>query len=123
VASVPSLSARGWEFLGPLLASFAARAIRPVFVPFRPEFDLPGVLASAGFDVVHAADEEIDFSFADEQAWWTWAWSGGIRALFEVLEPDDLEELRRQVFAELAVRRTADGIPMNQRVRFAVGVR
>ncbi len=120
VASAPILSAPGWEFLGPLLGSFLPRVTRPVAVPFRLDFDLPGVLASAGFDVARVGEEEIEFSFADERAWWTWAWSGGLRALFEVLEPDDLEALRQQAFAEMAALRTADGLAMRQRATFVV---
>jgi len=117
-ASAPVLSGTGWEFLGALLKSFATRATRPMDVPFRLDFDLPAVLASAGFDLTRVTEEELVFHFADEQAWWTWAWSGGLRAAFEVLTPADLEDLRHQVFVELALLRTPDGIPMVQRATF-----
>ncbi len=119
-ASAPVLSGSGWEFLGPLLTSFAKRATRPMDVPFRLDFDLPAVLASAGFDLAQVTEEELVFHFADEQAWWTWAWSGGLRAAFEVLTPADLEDFRRQAFLEMAALRTPDGIPLVQRATFVV---
>ena len=42
----------GWEFIGQLFGKFGPRALRPPAVPFRPEFDLPAVLAGAGFEIV-----------------------------------------------------------------------
>ncbi len=123
VASVPAASGPEWAFLMPLLASFAARATRPNAVPFRPDFDVTAVLGSAGFDVVHVADESIEFCFADEAAWWAWAWSNGIRAVFETLAPDDLEELRREAFTRLAAHRTARGLPMRQQATMVVACR
>ncbi len=120
VASVPVLSGTGWEFLGSLLRSFARRATRPISVPFRLDFDLPAVLTSAGFDLAQVTEEEMVFHFPDEQAWWAWSWSGGLRAAFEVLTPADLEEFRRQASAEIAALRTPDGIPLVQRATFVV---
>jgi len=120
VASVPGMLGAEWEFLGPLLTSFAPRAIGPMALPFRDDFDLPAVLASAGFDIARVTEEEVAFFLANSQAWWTWAWSSGLRAAFELLAPADLEELRRQAFVELAALQTPDGIPLVQRATFVV---
>jgi O-methyltransferase/aklanonic acid methyltransferase len=123
VASSPVATGHQWEFTGRLFRRFAPRATRPVPVPFRPDFDLGSVLASAGLDVVRTVEEELEFHFADEEAWWAWAWSHGMRAVLEALPPSDLAELREEVFAELAALRTSEGIPLHQTARFVVARR
>ena len=65
----------------------------------------------------------LEFRFADEQEWWDWGWSNGIRALYEVLTPDDLEALRQEAFAALSALRTPDGIPFSQRVHVVAATR
>jgi len=122
VASVPS-GAPGWDFLGPVFAKFGARAVRPMAVPHREGFDLPAILRGAGFEIVGEEQVEIEFTFADEQAWWDWGWSNGIRALYEILSPEDLEEMRAEAFAAVAGLRTPDGIPLAQRVHLVVASR
>jgi O-methyltransferase / aklanonic acid methyltransferase len=122
VASVPA-GAPGWEFMGPLFGKYVPRAVRPSGVPFRMEFDLPATLAGAGFDIVGEEQVEIDFHFADEQAWWEWGWSNGIRALYEVLAPDDLEALQEEALGMLSALRTPDGIPLRQRAHVVVADR
>lgn len=119
-AAVPTGAGEHWRFLMQLLAQFAPRAIRPVAVPFRSEFDVASVLASAGFEVVERVDEQIEFVFSDEQAWWDWAWSAGLRALFEVLSSPDLEELRQAAFREVAALRSRDGITLPQTANLVV---
>ena len=120
LAAVPAGSGPEWEFLVPLIASFAPRALRPPAVPFRADFDLPALLARAGFEVTTTDHEEAEFFFADEQAWWAWGWSNGLRAVFETLAPSDLDELRRKAFTEMTAHRTAEGLAMHQRARFVV---
>jgi ubiquinone/menaquinone biosynthesis C-methylase UbiE len=122
VASVPA-GAPGWEWQGPVFAKFGPRALRPMDVPFRQDFALPPVLAGAGFEIVGDEQVELKFHFADEQAWWDWCWSNGIRALYEVLAPDDLEDLRQEAFAALSALRTEQGIPLHQRVHLVVAAK
>lgn len=119
-ASVPRGAGPAFEFLARLFRAFAPRARRPVPMPFRPDFDLGAVLASAGFEVVQDVGDEIEFRFPGGEAWWDWAWSHGLRALFETLEPDDLEELRGEALTELGARTTADGLSMPQQVNLVV---
>ncbi len=120
VASTPMATGQQWEFLRRLFATFGNRTIRPVPAPFRPDFDLVPVLESAGFQVVRSVDEHVEFHFADEEQWWDWAWSQGMRAVLELLPPSDLAECREEAFRELAAFRTQDGIPLRQAVRFVV---
>ncbi len=120
VASVPSGSP-GWEFIGQIYGRYAPRIVRPPEVPFRETFDLPATLAAGGFEIVDDHEVELRFHFPNEQGWWDWGWSNGIRALYEILAADDLEALKQEAFAELASRRTPDGIPVIQRARVVTG--
>ena len=120
-ASAPTVTGAHWDFLMPLLRRFGPRAVRPIPIPFRSDFDLEDVLRSAGFRIERSVEEEVSFVFGDEQAWWDWVWSAGLRALLECLTPSDLEELRREAFSEVAALRTPDGVPLQQRARFVVG--
>lgn len=123
VAGIPSRAGLSWDFLGRIFAAYAPRAVRPTTMPFRPAFDLPSTLASAGLVVEAVVEEEQEFLFPDEDAWWAWGWSQGMRDLFEALAPPDLEAMRADLFAELAARRTPAGIPLNQRAVFVVARR
>ncbi len=122
-ASVPTGAGRHWEFLMRLFRRFGPRASRAVPIPFRGDFDLASLLGSAGFDVLSSAEEQIEFLFADEQAWWDWAWSHGMRAVLEALAPSDLEELRQEAFSEMAGLRTPRGLPLHQTAMFVVAQR
>lgn len=119
-ASVTTGGGSQWEFLGSLMRRFAPRATRPIPMPFRPSFDLEAVLVSGGLAVSLSVEEQIHFVFADEHEWWEWAWSHGMRALFEALAAPDLEELRQEALAEVGRLRTADGVPLAQSARFVV---
>ncbi len=121
-ASAPTMS-QGLALIGELFGRFAARAVRPSAVPYRPDFDLPAVLAGAGFEVTGEESVEVELRFPDEQTWWDWSWSNGIRAFYEVLSPDDLEALRTEAFAALAAIRTSDGIPITQGAHLVVAAK
>lgn len=123
VAAVPAGAGAEWDFMGRIFGDYAGRVSHPVRVPFRPHFDLPATLTAAGLEVTRTRTERVDFVFADEQAWWDWAWTHGVRAMFEVLAPADLAGLRTEFFAELAALRTPAGIPMPQTALFVVAER
>ncbi len=120
VASTPVGTGSQWDFLRRLFGTFGPRATRPIPAPFRPDFDLRPVLDSAGFQVLRSVEDHVDFHFADEEQWWDWAWSQGMRAVLELLPASDLAELREETFHELAALRTPDGIPLRQVARFVV---
>lgn len=122
-ASVPMGGGPEWEFLGRLMGAYVPRTVRPLALPFRREFDLPAVLRGAGLEVVGEVDEEVPFLFRDEQAWWEWSWTHGMRALLEALSEEDLAALKEDAMAELGALRTPEGIPMLQRVKFVVAER
>lgn len=117
VAAAPAGSGPEWDFLLRVFGAYAERA-GPPEVPFRPDFDLGQTLRGAGLEVTGTAIEEAVFRFADEQAWWAWAWTHGMRSFLESLPPSDVDALQGELFAELAARRTAAGISMPQRAVF-----
>ena len=119
-ASVPTGAGPHWDFLMQLFQAFKPRAIRPIPMPIRPDFDLAALLGSAGLDVMGSLEEELDFVFADERAWWDWSWSAGMRAFFESLSPLDLEALRAEAFEKVTGLRTSEGVELRQRARFVV---
>jgi ubiquinone/menaquinone biosynthesis C-methylase UbiE len=119
-ASVPTGAGQHWDFLRRLFRDFGPRAIRAMPMPVRPNFDLTPLLASGGFEVLNSVEEQMDFVFPDEQAWWDWAWSHGLRAMLELLSPSDLEELRRLALTEVAALRTSLGIPLVQSAMFVI---
>ena len=120
VAAVPIGSGPQWKFMARIFGEYAKRVVRPVPVPFRLDFDLPATLTAAGLHVTTTTTEEVDFVFADEQVWWDWGWTQGVRGFFEALSPADLEALRREMFAELAALKTAEGIRAGQTAVFVV---
>ena len=120
VAATPTGSGPEWDFIGRIFGEYARRVGHPMRVPFRPDFDLAATLDGAGLEVTRTATERVDFLLGDEQAWWDWGWSHGVRGVFELLGPEDLESMRREMFAELAALRTPAGIPMAQTAQFVV---
>ena len=123
VAAVPAGAGPEWDFMGRILGDYAGRVGHPVRVPYRPDFDLPATLTAAGLRVARATTERVDFVFADEQGWWDWGWTHGVRGMFEALPPADLADLRAEMFAELAALETPAGIPMIQTALFVVAER
>ena len=65
-------------------------------------FDAPekveNELRQGGFANIEMTQHEIEFVFADEQAWWDWNWSHAARVFLEPLS----EEVRNRFRAEVA---------------------
>lgn len=122
-ASVPFGQGSEWDFVFEVFKSFAPRLTAPMPLPVRPDFDVLGPLGAGGFVDLEVVDDEVDFTFPDEAAWWTWAWSHGMRGFLELLSADDLEEFRTEMFARLGTLRGEEGIRLGQRARFVLGRR
>ena len=57
---------------------------------------------------------------ADEDTWWRWMWSQGMRACLEALPEDALEGLHAAAYERLQPLKSAAGIPLHQQVRYAL---
>ena len=120
--SMPTGAGPEWGFFSEVAMQFLDRLTTlPPAPPAAPELD--GVLASAGFVAIELLDETEDFAFADEDTWWRWVWSQGMRVFLEALPDDALEEFRAAAYERLQPLKTPAGIPLRQRVRYAIGVR
>lgn len=117
-ASMPVGANSHWDFFGPLVSTYASRAVKPM--PPRPsqDCDMAAVLADAGFRQVETVEEEASFVFPDAEAWWRWVWSVGLRAPLEALPPDALTELKAEAFEHLSSLTEPDGLQLHQRARF-----
>lgn len=121
-ASIPAGQAPEWDFVYEVFKSFSPRLMAPMPLPVRPDFDLSATLGAAGFVDLEVVDDELAFSFPDEEAWWTWAWSHGMRGFLELLAPDALEEMRLELFDRLAtLRGDEEDIRLAQRARVVLG--
>jgi ubiquinone/menaquinone biosynthesis C-methylase UbiE len=117
--SLPTGAGPEWSFYGELLSEFAPRAIRPLPPAPGPPLDLAQVLGDVGFEKIRSLDEIEDFSFANADAWWSWVWSQGMRAVLEALPSDALDEFRSAGEDRLQAITGSDGsIPLHQRVRY-----
>jgi hypothetical protein len=65
----------------------------------------------------------MGFFFPDEEAWWDWSWTHGMRALLETLPDEALAALKDDAMAELRALKTAEGIAMPQKMKFVVARR
>jgi ubiquinone/menaquinone biosynthesis C-methylase UbiE len=84
-----------------------------------PVFDTSGgltaLLARAGFTTVAVHVETARFVYPDEETWWAWLWSHGIRDWLETVEREQgaaaLQRFKQSAFAQLRAGRRPDGIP------------
>lgn len=117
--SVPRGANEEMLFFGDVARTFAARAVRPLPTPPQP-FELAPELERAGFHDIREEDDELEFVFPDEEAWWAWLQSQGQRVFLEALPPDAVEDLKAECFARLRPHRAADGFHLFQRARYTL---
>jgi ubiquinone/menaquinone biosynthesis C-methylase UbiE len=97
----------------------------------QPMFDTPdglsAVLARAGFTNITIIADTARFIYADEEAWWASLWSHGMRGWLEAVEQQQgsaaLQRFKAAAFAELAARRTPEGLPQTSSVLFGVATK
>ena len=100
------------------------RQAGPAWDFFRPrDIDVVGLLSAAGFRQIEVTEESRTFVLADEAAWWSWTWSLSVRQHLELLPPEALAELAREVSAQLDRVAQPDGFHLEQRAEFVVGRR
>lgn len=120
--SVPMGANDELMFFGDVARTYAGRAVRPLPTPPAP-FELRPLLEDAGFVDIEEVDDEQEFTFPDEQAWWAWLRTQGQRVFLDALPPDAVDDLREECFTRLRPHRTPDGFLLRQRARYTTARR
>jgi ubiquinone/menaquinone biosynthesis C-methylase UbiE len=68
-------------------------------------------LRAADFTSEVVTPHVIEFTFADEDAWWEWNWSHGARLFLEELSDEALRRFREQAYDAMQRLRTEAGFP------------
>lgn len=80
----------------------------------RPSFDSPAdlekVVKQVGFSNVRVVVEEADLPYTDAEDWWQTQWSHGMRAMWERMSPEVLEQTKAAAFQKLGAMQEQDGI-------------
>jgi len=107
------------------------RAVRQYLPPQRDQepqpsrFDTPAILEAAlqqaGFEKVEIVVEDAEFTFANEEEWWSSLWSHGIRRFLEQMAPPVLQEFKADVLQKVQAFKQQDGIHAVRRALLAVG--
>ncbi len=66
-------------------------------------------VAAAGLELVGVTSETFQTTFADADAWWSWSWTQGARAVLERIPAERLDEARALATAAIAPARTERG--------------
>jgi SAM-dependent methyltransferase len=121
--SVPMGANEELMFFGDVARTYLDRATGPLPTPPAP-FDLRSVVEEAGFVDVVEVDDEQEFVFPDEDAWWAWLQSQGQRVFLEALPADAIEDLKQECFERLRPHRRPDGgYLLRQRARYTTARR
>lgn len=76
-------------------------------------------LDAAGFTDVETTSHEIEFHFRDEQSWWDWNWSHGIRAVLEAFSDESREQMRAEMIEAMQQLRDDAGFPRSYEAIFS----
>jgi len=111
--------------------SWTSRAVRQYLPPPRDQepqpsrFDTPPILEAAlqqaGFKKVEIAVEDVEFTFANEEEWWSSLWSHGIRRFLEQMAEPVLQECKADMLQKVRAFKQQEGIHAVRRALLAVG--
>jgi hypothetical protein len=76
---------------------------------FNNAAGMEAIMGEGGFEQIEVIEEDHEFVYANEEAWWAVQWSHGRRWLLEMLPPDALAKLKDEAFEKIQVNREADG--------------
>lgn len=107
------------------------RAVRQYLPPQRDQgpqpsrFDTPPILEAAlqqaGFKAVEIIAEDADFTYTNEEEWWSSLWSSGIRRFLEQMTAPVLQECKADMLRKIQDFKQPDGIHAVRRALLAVG--
>jgi len=112
------------EVLKPFANNPAAKAFTAKFDSrFDTPLQLETAMRQAGFKNMQISVEDKDFVYADEEQYWSFLWSAGVRRRLEKMTPDLLEQARSEVFQKLQTFKKPDGFHNLSRALFAFGTK
>ena len=93
--------------------------------PQPSRFDTPPILEAAlqqaGFKGIEIVVEGAEFTFANEEEWWSSLWSHGIRRFLEQMAEPVLQECKADMLQKVRAFKQQDGIHAVRRALLAVG--
>lgn len=97
--------------------------------PAKPVFNtsegLEAILTSAGFADIKIVSESEEFTYSDEEKWWSTQWSHGLREALEAIEKkmgeDGLKRFQADAFKNMKAIKQSDGFPQTFSALFALG--
>jgi len=111
--------------------SWTNHAMRQYLPPQREQgpqpsrFDTPPILEAAlrqpGFKEVEIIAEDAEFTFTNEDEWWSSLWSSGFRRNLEQMAAPVLQECKADMLRKVQDFKQQDGIHAVRRALFAVG--
>ncbi len=123
-----------------VITTFAKSAFSPLIDLFRENFEQLGVsfpetnwqrfaepdlcaafLKDAGYNNIEVTTKQMGHHLASEQDWWEIIWNSGLRAIVEMLNPEQLAQFRLKHLQEVAKLKTDDGIWLDAEVIFSQG--
>ena len=123
-----------WNWLDDLIKSYLSPEPEKEQTPDprsagEPVFNTPegleAILASAGFVDIKIISEAKEFTYADEEEWWSTQWSHGFRKALEAIEKkmgeDDLKRFQADAFRAMKVIKQLDRFPQTFSALFGLG--
>lgn len=123
-----------------IITTFAKSAFKPLTDLFRKNFEELGVsypetnwqrfadpeqcisfLEEAGYVDVEVTSKQMGHYLSNEQDWWEIIWNSGMRALVDMLTPEQLAQFRLKHLEEVAALKTETGIWLDVEVIFSLG--
>ena len=82
-----------------------------------------GLMGDAGFTKIHVYRKDLGYYLKDAAEWWQLVWNAGLRSQLNQLSAENLEGFRTEHLAEIDALRTPEGIRLNMKILFTIGVK
>ena len=99
-----------WDWFEDLRAAYGAVLKLGSQSLDKPE-EVKRWFSQAGFVDIQITSKVLDLVYVDEEEWWNVEWSISGRAGLEKLNPEALEQFKREAFQKAQSQRQADGFP------------
>ena len=89
-------------------------------MPITTPSGLAEVLSVADFEETQVVEEERDFVYADEAAWWSVVRTMGVRRALEMMDAGTVERFREELYDYVQAFKRPDGVHISYRVLYAL---